>query len=94
MKKLGKYLDNNEILTLAQFYERVYGYRGNYCDLFIFEKTVQDDKSIEITPYTDHSPMMVKKRKTFFEKTIDKLNLMCYNKCNKGKKEVDNNDRF
>ena len=57
MKKLGKYLDNNEMLTLAQFYERVYGDRGNYCDLFIFEKTVQDDKSIEITPYTLNSPL-------------------------------------
>lgn len=79
MKKLSNYLKDNETITLAELYKRVYNDSGCYRDWVIFEKVARDDNSVEVIPYTDHSPMFIKKRKTFFEKVLDILKHLCYN---------------
>ena len=73
MKRLSSYLKDDEILTFAQFYERVHNKKGSYCDWIAFEGKVQNDKSIIMIPNTKSSPIMIKKRKTFFEKILDFL---------------------
>lgn len=79
MKKLNSYLKDNETITFAEFYKRVHNESGCYRDWVIFEKVVQKDKSIVMIPATESSPIMIKKRKTFFEKVLDILKHLCYN---------------
>ena len=80
MKKLSSYLKDNETITLAELYKRVYGESGSYRAWVVFDyQVVQKDKSVVVIPYTESSPMMIKKRKTFFEKVLDILKHLCYN---------------
>lgn len=80
MKKLSNYLKDDETITLAELYKRVYGKGGSYQAWVVFDyQVVQKDKSIIVIPYTKNSPMMIKKRKTFFKKMLDILKFLCYN---------------
>lgn len=74
MKKLSNYLKDNETITLVELYKRVYGESGSYLAWCSFEyEVVQNDNSVVIIPETENSPVLVKKRKTFFKKVLDKV---------------------
>lgn len=80
MKKLSNYLKDNETVTLAELYRRVYGERGSIDAWAVFDcQIVQKDKSVIVIPYTDHSPIFIKKKKNFFKKVLDFLKHLCYN---------------
>ena len=80
-KKLWKLIRKNEIITIAELYQRFFGTSGNYMSYKIFFNiSVLNCNRLEIIPATKNSPCKVKRKLTFFEKMLDKVPKVWYNK--------------
>ena len=72
-KKLWKLVGKNEIITIAELYQRFFGVSGNYISYKVFfDTSVLNCNRLEIIPATKSSPCKVKRKLTFFEKMLDK----------------------
>ena len=80
VNKLWKLIGKDEVVTVKDLYYRVYHRNGTILSYELFLKlVVKSCDKLEVINYTKQSPYLIKRKLSFFEKTIDKIKTMWYN---------------
>lgn len=78
---IWKFIEKDEMITVKDLYYRVFGRYGSVQSYKVFLKTfILPCSRIEVIPFTISSPYLIKRKLTFFEKSIDKIKIIWYNK--------------
>lgn len=87
MEKVWKLVKKDEMLTVKDLYYRQFGRNGSTISYRVFLRMfILPCNKLEVLPFTLHSPYLIKRKLNFFEKTIDKIKIIWYNKYTKIKK--------
>lgn len=76
--KPSKFIQPNERLTVAEIYRRQFGHTTTPINYEIYIQTILSRDSLIHVDYAS-TPYRVYRRKTFFEKLLDKLSSWWYN---------------
>ena len=73
--KVWKYIKQGETISLGELFKRYYGESGSYysCEVFL-TCVVENCSKLTVIPFTSSTPYMITRKKTFFEKVLDKFN--------------------
>lgn len=77
--KPSKFIQHNEYLTVAEIYRRQFGHTTTPVNYEIYIRTVLLQDPLIYIDYMS-MPYKVYRRKTFFEKLVDKVGNKWYNK--------------
>jgi hypothetical protein len=79
--KLWKLIGKDEVVTVKDLYYRAYHRNGTILSYELFlNLNVRLCDRLEVINYTKRSPYLIKRKLSFFEKTIDKVKNLWYNK--------------